>query len=180
MNDKLSNQPVVITSVVSVAGGALFLIIGAVVVAVPAVRFVQAGPAASFVVVGSYLVLVILAVLGVLAGVASWLHDRSLFTSLSVAMWSLTVVALFIEPVPVFSFAVLAALGTLSFRVAEASGATGLAFSFRRVEPTWIPPADYRPGHDLSRTRSGIIAEHQRRSGGLPEIEPPDQRRWRP
>jgi hypothetical protein len=154
-----------LSPVVGVVVGAGLFVVGAVVVARPAVELARGGPAASFTIVGPYLALVILAALGALAGVISWIHDQRLFTTISVAMWSLTLVSLFVAPGPAFTFAALSALGTLLFYMADDAGATGLAFSLQRARPSPQPPADYRPGHDISRTRRGIIEAHRRDHG---------------
>jgi hypothetical protein len=166
----MTNKPIMdwfdnrfsVPPVVGVAGGAILFVVGSIVVARPAVELARGGPAASFTIVGPYLILVILAALGALAGVTSWIHDRRLFTSIGVAMWSLTLVALFVAPVPAFSFAALAAVGTLLFHLAEEAGAGGLAFSLRKAHHSWHPPEDYRPGFDISKTRQGIIEAHRR------------------
>jgi len=159
--DRQINVP----SVVLVMAGTVAFVTAATIAATPALRIVRAGAASSFAVVGPYLLLVVLAGLGLIAAAASWIHDRSVFNPVSIALWTMTAVATPFRPGPSLWFALFALAGTLVFREAERSGAHGLAFSFRSAEPSGDPPRDRQPGSDLSRTRSGIIEayrhEHQ-------------------
>jgi len=158
------NEPIDIPSTVAVIVGTALFGGAAVTAGIPAVKNALGGPTVSIGIVGSYLILTLLAGLGVAAALLSWVHERGPFTSVSVLMWPMTLVTLAFFPPVGIGFVLLAAGGSLMFFEAERSGAAGLGFSFGHAGPEQGPSVDFVPGGNLSRTRTGLIEEYRRKT----------------